>query len=185
MKFQPILGILLLSLFFIQCKQDKSGGSAATGNKESTQAEDHKMTKGQVEEERSQLLGWLKNRSDLVHFNQLMNQSSTIIPLLYEDKRLKVNYFVPTDVAFKAIGGELAGKLNDNMPDDAELKLLNQLIVKTTDFSWAGATSLGGVSVKFGEAGATVVIGSTEAKVLETVMLSARSRAYIIDRCPR
>ncbi|MBK9630434.1 MAG: hypothetical protein IPO62_05110 [Saprospiraceae bacterium] len=186
MKFKLFLHILILSFVASQCKQDKNASKANAMTTADTEvaSKDNKMTPGQIGEEKDQLLGWLKNRKDLVHFNQLLNQSSSILPLLYDDNRLKVNFFVPNDMAYQKLDKSQFDKLNDNIPDDFELKMLNQLIVKTTDFSWKGATAIGGMTVKFGDTAGTVVIGEKTHNILETVMLSARSRAYIIDQLP-
>jgi len=186
MKFKFFFHILILSCVIVNCKQDKNAAKAdGVNNAKSEEAsKDNKMTPGQVSEEKDQLLGWLKNRKDLVQFNQLLNQSSSILPLLYDDKRLKVNFFVPNDMAYQKLDKSQFDKLNDNIPDDFELKMLNQLIVKTTDFSWKGATAIGGMTIKFGDGPGTVIIGEKTHNILETVMLSSRSRAYIIDQLP-
>jgi len=186
MHYRLFLSFITLCFLFTQCKQDKNAPKAESVNTANVQeaSKDNKMTPGQIGEEKDQLLGWLKNRKDLVHFNQLLNQSSSILPLLYDDNRLKVNFFVPNDLAYQKLDKTQFDKLTDNLPDDLELKMLNQLIVKTTDFSWKGATALGGMTIKFGDGAGTVIIGEKTHNILETVMLSARSRAYIIDQLP-
>ena len=98
-----------------------------------------------------------------------------------DDKRLKVSYFIPVDEAFETLSGERRKKLEDQIPDDFELQMLSRGIVKATDFSWSGATSLTGEKLSFTEDMKSVQIGNQTANIVATFPLGLETRIYLIE----
>lgn len=184
MKNNLILLALVSCLWLVQaCKKDgASGGSSATlvSKTTDTASADNKLTPGQHTEEKDHMLGWLKSRKDLSGYSGILNSASSVFPMLYDDKRLRVSLFIPNDEAMGKLSADQRGKLQDGVPDDAELAILNKSIVRTTDFTWSGASNLAGQTVSFSSDGKSVSLNGKSAPILETVILSSRTRAYII-----
>jgi len=143
--------------------------------------ENHKFSKEESIAASEGVMKFIESRQDLKIYNGLLKNSSSVIPMLYDDKRLKVSYFIPVDKAFETLSGERRKKLEDQIPDDFELQMISRGIVKATDFSWVGATSLSGEKLSFSGDMKSVQIGNTSAKIIETQSLGNQTRSYLID----
>jgi len=175
--------IYFISFLFIlpSCKKQaavvqQSHTTADSGNKE-----DHKYSKDESIAASEAVMKFVERRQDLTIYNRMLKNSSSVIPMLYDDKRLKVSYFIPVDKAFETLSGERRKKLEDQIPDDFELQMLSRGIVKATDFSWSGATSLTGEKLSFSEDMKSLQIGNQNAKIAATYPLGRETRIYLLE----
>ncbi|MBK7880428.1 MAG: fasciclin domain-containing protein [Saprospiraceae bacterium] len=175
--------IYFISFLFIlpSCKKQAAVVQQSHTTSDSGNKEDHKYSKDESIAASEAVMKFVESRQDLTIYNRMLKNSSSVIPMLYDDKRLKVSYFIPVDKAFETLSGDRRKKLEDQVPDDFELQMLSRGIVKATDFSWAGATSLSGEKFSFSSDMKSVQIGNTSAQIIEIQTLGNQTRIYLMD----
>lgn len=175
--------IYFISFLFIlpACKKQAVTKQENQATVQSGDKENHKFSKEESIAASDAVMKFVESRQDLKIYNRMLKNSSSVIPMLYDDKRLKVSYFIPVDKAFETLSGERRKKLEDQIPDDFELQMLSRGIVKATDFSWSGATSLTGEKLSFSEDMKSLQIGNQNAKIAATYPLGRETRIYLLE----
>lgn len=164
------------------CKKEvskKNDNSIKTGNVQEVKGE-QKFTVDEVETERKKFFEWLDKQEDCKIFQKLYASTTAIFPLLYSDKRLKLNFFISKDHSFGDLSQEIRKKLDDPMIDDYELKLINSGIVKSIDFGWSATQNLSGKRLEFSKDGKTVQLGEKICTIEDVVSISPHTRVYVI-----
>lgn len=180
--FKCLISFISILIMLPACKKQAAVNQQSHSTPDSGNKDDHKFSKEESLAASEAFTKFVESRGDLKIYRGILKNSGSVIPMLYDDKRLKVSYFIPVDAAFGEIKGEKRKKLEDQVPDDFELQLLSRGIVKAIDFSWSGATSLSGEKLSFVDGMNAVQVGNQTAKILETIPLGNHTRVYLIDQ---